>query len=87
MLHPTNSQHNEVNMFKQKFVLEVKGNNDRTYFFECDPQAPLGEIHDALFAMKNAVVKQIQAQNDVENASEEKSDCGEECEKEQKEEE
>lgn len=46
-------------MFKQKLHLEVKGKEDRVYRLECEPNSPLGEIHDALCAMKNVVVQQI----------------------------
>lgn len=47
-------------MFKQKYILEVKGKEDRVYRFECDPTAPLGEMHDAIYTMKGVVVEQLQ---------------------------
>lgn len=73
-------------MFKQKMVLEVKGAEDRMHRLECDPSTPLGEVHDAVCAMKNFVVQKINEQN--EQAEKEKC-CNEgkceesECQKEQ----
>ena len=49
-------------MFKQKYVLEVKGQEDRIYRFECDAGAPLGELNDALYTMKGVVLKQLNEQ-------------------------
>lgn len=46
-------------MFKQRYVLEVKGAEDRVYRFDCDPLSPSGEIHDALFTMRGVVLKQL----------------------------
>lgn len=48
-------------MLKQKTVFEVIGER-KTYRFECDPDSPLGEIHDVLCQMKHYVVNRI---NDV----------------------
>lgn len=45
-------------MLKQKSTLEVKV-AERSYEFQCDPQAPLGEIHDALCQMKVYIVQRI----------------------------
>ena len=69
-------------MFKQIYVLEVKGAKDKLYRFECDSDAPLGEIHDVLFTMKAVVVKQLEAQHDKEGVQEESA---EEDKKEEKE--
>lgn len=65
-------------MFKQRYVLDVIGQDERIYRFDCDPNAPLGEMHDALKTMMDIVIKQI---NDypkekipLEEENEEKSD-------------
>ena len=47
-------------MFKQKTILEVKGADDRIYRLECDSSSPLGELYDAVFTMKNIVMKQLE---------------------------
>lgn len=66
-------------MFKNKYVLEVLGKEDRVYRLDFDPKAPLGELHDALFTMKGAVVKMIMERQEQEKAPENKEeDC---CEK------
>lgn len=64
-------------MFKQKLTLEVKGSEDRVFKFECDPKAPLGEIHDALHQMKSCVVQLINDYDKKEAPSKEK--CKDEC--------
>ena len=46
-------------MFTQLMILEVKALDDRIHRFECHPDSPLGEVHDALCAMKSEVVKKI----------------------------
>ena len=46
-------------MFKQKYVIEVKGQEDRVYRFECDPLAPLGEMHDANHTIGNVIIEHI----------------------------
>lgn len=64
-------------MFKNKFVLEVKGAGEKIYSFQCDPSAPLGEIHDALISMKTIIVNQINEYNSKEkkiNPEEEKDE-------------
>lgn len=69
-------------MFKPKMVLEVKGLKDNIYRFESDPNVPLGEVHDALFTMKDIIVKQIQAQHEKEKnrpEEEKSSEKEEEC--------
>lgn len=45
-------------MIKNETVLEVNI-GDRIYKFSCSPQSPLGELHDALFQMKNFVIEKI----------------------------
>lgn len=74
-------------MFKQKFILEVKGSQDRVYRFECDPQAPLGEMHDALYTMKGVIVEQLMKKQEAEKGQEEEPKCEEKCADECKEEE
>lgn len=64
-------------MFKPKLVLEVKGTEDRFYKFECDPKAPLGEIHDSLYTMKCVIVKMINEHNEKEAPK--KEECVEGC--------
>lgn len=64
-------------MFKQKLSLEVKGSEDRIFTLQCDPGAPLGEIHDALHTMKCVVVKMINDYSEKESSS--KKECVEEC--------
>lgn len=46
-------------MFKQKAHLDIKGKNEKNYHFVCDLDAPLGEIYDVLFIMKEIILKQI----------------------------
>jgi hypothetical protein len=64
-------------MFKQISVGEVKI-GERTYSLLCDPQSPLGELHDALMQMKGHVVErmieahrvekeQVEKQNEIES--------------------
>lgn len=54
-------------MLKSKSILEVKV-GDRIYTFECEPNAPLGEVHDVLLNMKHFVIQKI---SDVDKAKEE----------------
>ena len=49
-------------MFRQKFVFEVKGAEDRIHSLMIDPSAPLGEIYDALTVIRKHVFDQIQQQ-------------------------
>ena len=46
-------------MLKSKLTLEFEGKEDRKYTLTCEPNSPLGELHDALFAMKQFVVDKI----------------------------
>lgn len=46
-------------MIKSKAVIEVKI-GDRTYQMECPPEAPLGEVHDALCTMRYEVIQKMQ---------------------------
>ncbi len=48
-------------MLKNKTVLEVKI-GERNYLLECDPNSPLGELHDALAQMINFVIDKMQQQ-------------------------
>ncbi len=71
-------------MFKHKYVLEVKGQEDRLYRFECDASAPLGELNDALYSMKSIVVKQLNEQHEKEKVAKKVPEvCKEECKKEE----
>lgn len=65
-------------MFKQKYVLEVKGQEERIYRFECDSTAPLGELNDVLFAMKSIVVKQLNEQHEKDKPEEKAPEACEE---------
>ncbi len=60
-------------MFKQKYILEAKGKEDRLYRFECDVTAPLGELNDVLFSMKSVVMKQLNEQHEKERVEEKES--------------
>lgn len=62
-------------MIKNKIVFEVK-KDDRIYAFYCDPECPLGEIFDAMCAMKSEIVQRINAVN---IKPEEKKECTDEC--------
>lgn len=70
-------------MFKQKYVLEVKGQEDRVYRLDCDSTAPLGELMDVLYTMRSVVVKQLNEQHEKEKPAEkeccEKKECCEEA--------
>lgn len=46
-------------MIKSKTVLHHKI-GDRDYNLEVSPDSPLGELHDALVAMKNFVIQKMQ---------------------------
>jgi len=67
-------------MFTQKMVLVVKGIEDRLYRFECEPDAPLGEVHDALATMTSFTVEEIKKHG---KPLEEESDTKEEKEESQ----
>lgn len=63
-------------MIKSQTIIEIKS-GERNYTFECSPDSPLGEIHDALFQMKSIIVQQIVKEHEKEekskqNAEEEK---------------
>jgi len=45
-------------MLKNKTLLEVKI-GERAHIYECLPDAPLGEVHDALCQMKAFVINKI----------------------------
>lgn len=46
-------------MMKNKVSLQVTGKDGKGYEFLCDPDSPLGEIHDVLFSMKRHIVEKI----------------------------
>jgi len=62
-------------MFYHKLQLDVNGANDRKYNFSCAPDAPLGEVLDALNTMRAHVISQINASAQPEENHEEK-ECG-----------
>lgn len=47
-------------MFKQLSIIEVKGGDDRIHRYECPPNSPPGEVHDAISAMKAYVLRHMQ---------------------------
>ncbi len=49
-------------MIKTKTIMEIKL-NDKIYTFECQPDSPLGEVHDALQQMKAYVIERMQEAN------------------------
>jgi hypothetical protein len=49
-------------MIKTKTILEVKI-GERIYEMECDPNAPLGEVHDALSSMKSYIINRMAEAN------------------------
>lgn len=57
-------------MIKSKTVLEVQI-GDRIYRMDCDPDSPLGEVHDALTQMRACVVQKIV---DIDKSKEEPKD-------------
>ena len=58
-------------MIKQRTVLEWKV-GERIYEFHCQPDSPLGEIHDSLMQFKGEIVdKMIEAHKSEEKAAEE----------------
>jgi hypothetical protein len=62
-------------MIKNVTTLEHKI-GERVYQFCCDPNSPLGELHDALHAMRNFVISKMQEvdKKNEETASEVKAD-------------
>ena len=71
-------------MFQQKTILEVKA-ADRIHRFECDPNSPLGEVFDALAAMKSFIVNEINERDKAEKQKQEEANkpkeesCSEGC--------
>ena len=57
-------------MFKQLSVMEVKAPEDRLHRYECPPNSPLGEVHDALCVMRAHVLEQMQAQLEADKPKE-----------------
>ncbi len=62
-------------MIKCKTVLHHKI-GERIYNLEMDNESPLGEIHDALIAMRNFIIAKMQ-EIDQKNESEVKADGSE----------
>lgn len=60
-------------MLKQSVMLEVKL-NDRVYQLHLPQDAPLGEVHDALYQLRSFVIEKInaaqKADEDAKKASE-----------------
>lgn len=54
-------------MIKSQTIIEIKI-GERNYTFECSPDSPLGEIHDALFQMKSIIVQQIVQEHEKEKS-------------------
>ena len=57
-------------MLKAKTVLEVKI-DERIYELSCNPEAPLGGVHDALCQMKAYIVQRIIDQQEAEKKKDE----------------
>ncbi len=53
-------------MFNQKWKLEVKGQEDRVYYFECNTGSPTGEMYDAVSVMKTFIRKSMNEQAEKE---------------------
>lgn len=58
-------------MIKNRTVLEWKV-GERLYEFHCQPDSPLGEIHDALMQFKGTIVDKMIAAHQAEAAEAEK---------------
>lgn len=57
-------------MIKHNTILEVKI-GERIYQFECSPESPLGELHDALHQMKSFIIQKIvDAEKEIKPAQE-----------------
>lgn len=56
-------------MIKQQIKLEVKA-GERVYELACSPDSPLGELYDAISAMKSYVVQRINEQLEEEKPKE-----------------
>jgi len=50
---------------------------ERIYQFYCDPQSPLGELHDALVAMRNFVISKMQ---EIDQKKEDEKSSENQCE-------
>lgn len=66
-------------MFHNRYVLEVKGAEDRIYRFDCSDGSPRGECYDALATMMGIIVEQIKQAAGEEKLSEPKAVEKEEC--------
>ena len=66
-------------MLKNLVHLEVK-KQEREYFFGCDPQAPLGEIYDALCEMQKYIADRINQSIPKREDEQKKECCEQECE-------
>jgi hypothetical protein len=62
-------------MIKNKTVLHYKI-GERNYNLEVEPDSPLGELHDALIAMRNFVIDKMK---EIDQKKEEPKPC-EKCE-------
>ena len=56
-------------MIKNSTILEVKI-GDRNYQFQCSPDSPLGELHDALHQMKAFIIQKIMDAQKTEDVKE-----------------
>ena len=53
-------------MFRSVLQLDVKGKEDRIYRLSCESSSPMGELYDALCAMRNHVVQVMQQHGEPE---------------------
>lgn len=53
-------------MFRNNYVLDVKGAENRIYRFQCESNSPLGETYDALYTMLAIVAEQINKKSPAE---------------------
>ncbi len=66
-------------MIKSKTLLEHKI-GERVYEFHCDPNSPLGELHDALTVMRNFIIDKIRDIDSEKKAPECSSEPCKSCE-------
>jgi hypothetical protein len=64
-------------MINSRTILEHKI-GERAYQFFCDPNSPLGELHDALVVMRNFIIQKMQEIDKKEEKSPSK-ECEQQC--------
>lgn len=62
-------------MIKSKTLLEHKI-GERVYELHCDPNSPLGELHDALTVMRNFIIDKIK---EIDSEKQAPDCCDEPC--------